>query len=36
MDQKEAINIANEFLLFLNEQGYKVKAAYLFGSYAKN
>jgi predicted nucleotidyltransferase len=36
MDQKEAINISKEFLFYLIESGYRIKEAFLFGSYAKN
>ncbi|MCX6150397.1 MAG: nucleotidyltransferase domain-containing protein [Ignavibacteriales bacterium] len=36
MDQKEAIRIAREFLSFLIQQGYKIREAFLFGSFAAN
>lgn len=36
MDKTNAIKISKTFIHFLAENGYDIKQAYLFGSYAKN
>ena len=35
MDQKEAFRIVEDFVRFLRSEGYNIKKAYIFGSYAK-
>ncbi|MBA7678127.1 hypothetical protein ES703_86398 [subsurface metagenome] len=36
MDQRTAIQTVNKYLDYLKKQKYKIKKAYIFGSYAKN
>lgn len=36
MDKKTALKIARSYVNFLNSHQYKVREAFLFGSYAKN
>ncbi len=36
MDQKTAIQTVNRYLDYLKKQKYKIKKAYIFGSYSKN
>ena len=35
MDQKKAIEIVNQYLIYLRKQKFNIQRAYIFGSYAK-